>query len=60
MFHGAKWSGDNSITMVLLLQDGWSPLMIASEKGHYEVVKTLIGAGAEVSQTNKVVVYHMA
>ena len=34
--------------------------MIASEKGHYEVVKTLIGAWAEVSQTNKVVVYHMA
>ena len=30
--------------------------MIASEKGNYEVVKTLI----EVSQTNKVVVYHMA
>ena len=28
--------------------------MVASEKGHYEVVMALIGAGAEVSQTNKV------
>eukprot|EP00731_Ephydatia_muelleri_P034144 Em0048g20a len=31
-----------------------SPLMIASEIGHYELVKTMIDAGAEVSLTNKV------
>ena len=54
------------VTIELLLQDRWSPLMIAreighlsplmtaSEIGHYELVKTLIDAGAEVSETNKV------
>ena len=41
--------------IALFLQDGWSSLMIASEKGHLDIVKTLIGAGAEVSLTNKVV-----
>ena len=35
--------------------DGWSPLKMASEKGHDEVVMALIVAGAEVSLTNKVV-----
>ena len=29
--------------------------MIASEKGHLDVVMAMIGAGAEVSLTNKVV-----
>ena len=42
------------IHVALLLQDGWSSLMIASEKGHLDVVMALIGAGAEVSLTNKV------
>ena len=46
-------SGDNSINFVL--QDGWSPLMIASENGHLDIVVTLIGAGADVNYTNKVV-----
>ena len=44
-----------SVIIALFLQDGWSSLMIASEKGHPEVVMALIGAGAEVSLTNKVV-----
>ena len=30
--------------------------MIASKNGHLDVVMALIGAGAEVSQTNKVYV----
>ena len=44
-----------SVIIAFLLQDGWSPLMVASEKEHLDVVMALIGAGAEVSLTNKVV-----
>ena len=33
--------------------------MAASEKGHLDVVKTLIEAGANVNHTNKVGVYHV-
>ena len=40
--------------IAFVLQDGWSPLMKASEKGHLDVVVTLIGAGADVNLTNKV------
>ena len=40
--------------MIFVLQDGCSPLMVASEKGHLDVVKTLIEAGADVTQINKV------
>ena len=40
--------------MVLVLQDGWSPLIQASYNGHLDVVKTLIEAGANVNQINKV------
>lgn len=40
--------------MTFILQDGRSPLMIASKKGHLDVVKTLIEAGANVNQTYKV------
>ena len=31
--------------------------MVASNEGHLEVVKTLVGAGANVNQTNKVGIY---
>ena len=37
-----------------VLQDGRSPLRTASLKGHLDVVKTLIEAGANVNQANKV------
>ena len=42
------------VMMISVLQDGWSPLMIASEKGNLDVVKTLIEAGANVNHSNKV------
>ena len=32
--------------------------MIAISKGHYEAVKTLIEAGANVNETNKVGICH--
>ena len=35
-------------------QDGWSSLMLASEKGHKEVVKRLLSAGAQANLQNKV------
>ena len=41
MFHGAKWSYSQGI-IALLLQDGWSPLMIASEKEHLNVLIAII------------------
>ena len=40
--------------VTFVFQDGLSPLMIASEKGHDEVVKTLIEAGANINHTNQV------
>jgi hypothetical protein len=30
--------------------DGWTPLYVASEKRHVEVVRALVGAGAAVNQ----------
>ena len=40
--------------MGFVLQDGLSPLHMASQKGHLDVVKTLIEAGANINQANKV------
>ena len=40
--------------MIFVLQSGWSPLIWASLRGHLDVVKTLIEAGANVNQTDKV------
>ena len=41
--------------MGFVLQDGWTPLVYASQNGHLEVVKSLIEAGANVNHTTKVV-----
>ena len=38
-----------------VLQEGWSPLGVASQNGHLEIVKRLIEAGANVNHTTKVV-----
>ena len=35
-------------------QDGWSPLIVASRKGHVEVVRSLIEAGVNINHTDKV------
>ena len=37
-----------------VLQDGRSPLYASSSRGHLEIVKTLIEAGANINQVNKV------
>ena len=42
------------VMMTFVLQDGWSPLYIASSKGDLDIVKTFIEAGASVNQADKV------
>ena len=41
--------------MGFVLQDGWTPLVVASHQGHLEIVKSLIEAGVNVNHTIKVV-----
>ena len=41
--------------MGFVLQNGVTPLVIASQDGHLEIVKSLIEAGANVNHTKKVV-----
>ena len=43
------------VMMGIVLQDGWTPLVSASQNGHPEIVKSLIEAGANVNHTRKVV-----
>ena len=43
----------------IVYQDGWTALMIASEKGHKEVVKLLLDHGANINMQNKVSVTDM-
>ena len=43
-----------NILMGFVLQDGRSPLYMASREGHLDVVKTLIEAGANIHQAEKV------
>ena len=40
--------------MTVVLQDGCSSLYAASCNGHLDVVKTLLEAGANIDQVNKV------
>ena len=42
------------VMMTFVLQNGCSPLYTASGKGHLGVVKTLLEAGANINQVNKV------
>ena len=41
-------------TVGMPVQDGFTPLLIAAGTGHIEVVKTLLGAGADKEATNEV------
>ena len=43
------------VMMGIALQDGWTPLVSASQNGHLEIVKSLIEAGENVNHTTKVV-----
>ena len=43
--------------MGFVLQDGRSPLHMASWKGNLDVVKALIKAGANIDQANKVSIH---
>ena len=43
------------VMMGFVLQNGLTPLVIASNNGHLEIVKSLIEAGANVNHTTKVV-----
>ena len=43
------------VMMGFVLQDGATPLVIASQNGHLEIVKSLIDAGTNVNHTTKVV-----
>ena len=42
------------VMMTFVLQNGWSPLFTASCYGHFDVVETLLEAGANINQANKV------
>ena len=42
------------------VQDGMSPLYVASECGHTEIVDLLLGAGADVHQATTKVYIHVA
>ena len=42
------------VMMTFVSQDGWSPLNGASCNGHLDIVKTLLEAGANINQANKV------
>ena len=52
---GAKNNVVDYLWVVLsTLQDGWCPLMIASERGHLAILKLLIKQGANINSQNKV------
>lgn len=51
------WVNDNIVLFnCLSVQDGWSPLMIASFNGHIEVVRVLVKAHADLNKKSKVII----
>ena len=46
-----------AIYYLLILQDGWTPLLVASMRGHDRIVELLIAAGADVNFADKVSCY---
>ena len=42
------------LSLSLLLQNGWTAVMLAAENGHLEVVRLLISSGASVKAIGKV------
>jgi hypothetical protein len=40
------------VRMCVWQTNGWTPLLAASDNGHVEVVRTLVGAGAAVNQAD--------
>ena len=42
------------VMMTFVLQNGCSPLYVASINGHLDVVKTLLEAGANINQAKEV------
>ena len=45
---------DHKITETHPLQDGWSPLHLASWNGHHDVVRELVAANCQVNTKNEV------
>ena len=45
--------------MVILLQGGYSPVFVAAQNGHTEVVDILVQAGADIHQATTVVCTHL-
>jgi ankyrin repeat protein len=46
--------GREVLTVSVVRQDGWTPLCIASQEGHLEIVRALLAKGADVEAKNKV------
>ena len=40
--------------LLYIIQDGWTPLITASELGYSEVVQVLLSAGAQVNESTGV------
>ena len=45
---------DELWVVLFILQNGWSPLMTASQQGHHEIVQVLIEQGANINSQNEV------